>query len=74
MLDRWKSSSEIKPNVGCAACGNTMDSFARKEGKDVPIIDAADRVEAGVVELVELDEAGWTIVRPDGMAATGRLR
>jgi uncharacterized protein len=46
------------------ACENTLDSMARTEGKEPPLVDNATRVKAGVVTLIELGEKGWTIVRP----------
>lgn len=52
------------PNVSFVACGNTITAMTKKEGKDVPIVSHAETVPAGVVTLIELDEKGWTIVRP----------
>lgn len=52
------------PNVSFEACGNTLDTLARKEGKEPPLVENAERVKAGVVTLIELSEQGWTIVRP----------
>ena len=43
---------------------HTLDTIARNEGKEPPIVDNAERVTAGVVTLIELSEKGWTIVRP----------
>jgi len=64
VLDRLKSFDQSMPNVSFAACQNTIDAMAKKEGQEIPIADNAERVPAGVVELIELDEDGWTIVRP----------
>ena len=52
------------PNVTFAACQNTIDSMAKKEGKEIPVVAMADHVPAGVVELIKLNEEGWTIIRP----------
>lgn len=52
------------PNVTFNACGNTIEGMTRKEGKAPPIVANATVVPAGVVTLIELQEAGWTIVRP----------
>jgi hypothetical protein len=38
--------------------------MARNEGKEPPLVDNAQLVPAGVVTLIELQEKGWTIVRP----------
>jgi len=61
---RLVSFKQGMPNVSFKACQNTIDAMARSENKDIPIVDNADRVPAGVVTLIELAEKGWTIVRP----------
>jgi intracellular sulfur oxidation DsrE/DsrF family protein len=38
--------------------------MSAKEGKDIPIFEFAEVVPAGVVTIMELDEAGYTVVRP----------
>jgi hypothetical protein len=64
VLTRLKSFKEGMPNVAFIACQNTLDSMARHEGKKPPLVDNAELVPAGVVTLIELQEKGWTIVRP----------
>lgn len=64
VLDRLSSFGSSMPNVTFAACGNTIDAMTKKEGKATPIVSVAERVPAGVVDLMTLDENGWTIVRP----------
>lgn len=64
VLERLKSFKQGMPNVAFKACQNTLDTIARHDGKEPPIVDNAERVTAGVVRLIELQEKGWTIVRP----------
>lgn len=64
VLTRLKSFKQGMPNVTFEACENTLDSLTRKEGKEPPLVENANRVPAGVVTLIELGEKGWTIVRP----------
>ena len=64
VLERLKSFKQGMPNVSFKACQNTLDTIKRRDGKEPPIVDNADRVTAGVVTLIELDRQGWTIVRP----------
>ncbi|WP_172330444.1 hypothetical protein [Mangrovicoccus sp. HB161399] len=64
VLERLKAFEQSMPNVAFIACQNTIDTLERIEGAEIPILPMAGRVEAGVVELITLDEAGWTIVRP----------
>ena len=47
-----------------AACQNTMEGMAKREGHAIPIIPEATVVASGVVELVELQEQGWSYIRP----------
>lgn len=51
-------------NVAFAACGNTMRKMTQKEGKKIPIMSEAKNVPSGVVRLIELQEKGWSYVRP----------
>ncbi len=64
VLTRLKSFKQGMPNVAFKACENTLESMTRKEGKEPPLVENAERVKAGVVTLIELGEQGWTIVRP----------
>lgn len=64
VLERLKGFGQSMPNVAFVACQNTLDALERAEGRPVPVVSMAERVEAGVVELITLDEAGWTVVRP----------
>ncbi|MGI8525600.1 MAG: hypothetical protein ACR2K5_05380 [Pseudolabrys sp.] len=64
VLTRLKSFKQSMPNVSFMACDNTLHSMARAEGKEPPLVESAQHVEAGVVTLIELGEKGWTIVRP----------
>lgn len=47
-----------------AACHNTMVGMEKKEGHPISIISEAKIVPAGVVRLSELQEQGWTYIRP----------
>lgn len=52
------------PNLSFAACGNTHRAMSEKAGKDVPLLSEAKVVPSGVVRLVELQEAGYSYIRP----------
>lgn len=47
-----------------SACNNTKQNMEKTEGKTVPIISDATLVPSGVVRLMELQEEGWSYVRP----------
>ena len=67
VLERLKSVTESLPNLTLEVCGNTLEGMAHRENKkvsDIPLFAGSKVVTAGVVELIELSEKGYTIVRP----------
>ncbi len=64
VLKRITGFSNSMTNVKFHACGNTKAAMERKSGKDVPILEFAEVVPAGVVTIMELSEQGYTVVRP----------
>jgi len=61
---RLKSMSESMPNLTFAACANTRRAMQKQEGKEIPLVSQAKVVPSGVVRLVELQERGWSYIRP----------
>jgi len=47
-----------------SACENTRKGMEKKEGHAIPILPEATPVPSGVVRLMELQEQGWSYVRP----------
>lgn len=64
VLERLNSFGQSMPNVSFAACGNTITGMTKREGAAPPISAHAEVVPAGVIELISLNEAGWTVIRP----------
>ncbi len=67
VLERLKATSKSLPNLRFEACNNTLENMAKKEGRkpsEIPLVEGARIVPAGIVELLELSEQGWTIIRP----------
>jgi uncharacterized protein len=64
--DRLKRVKELAfpGNVQFSACNNTKQGMEKSEGKEVPILSEATLVPSGVVRLMELQEKGWSYVRP----------
>jgi hypothetical protein len=64
--DRLKhlSSGTFPSTVKFSACGNTQKGMEKREGHAIPIVPEAAVVPAGVVRLTELQEQGWTYIRP----------
>ena len=62
--DRIKAITEKTPSISFKACGNTQDNMHKAEHKEIPLISQATLVKSGVVRVMELQEEGWTYVRP----------
>jgi intracellular sulfur oxidation DsrE/DsrF family protein len=64
--DRIKRLKELAfpGKIQFSACNNTKQNMEKTEGKAVPIIADATLVPSGVVRLMELQEQGWSYVRP----------
>jgi intracellular sulfur oxidation DsrE/DsrF family protein len=61
---RIKSMSETMPQLAFSACGNTRENMTRAEAREISLIPEAKVVKAGVVRLMELQERGWSYLRP----------
>ncbi len=47
-----------------SACNNTRQGMEKAEGHAIPLLPEASLVPSGVVHLMELQEQGWSYVRP----------
>lgn len=61
---RIKAISESTPSISFKACGNTREHMGKAESKEIPLIVEATVVKSGVVRVMELQEKGWTYVKP----------
>ncbi|MBR1280051.1 DsrE family protein [Bradyrhizobium sp. AUGA SZCCT0283] len=52
------------PEVSFKACGNTQERMRKAENKDIAIVPQAEVVKSGVVRVMELQEKGWSYVKP----------
>jgi uncharacterized protein len=50
--------------VQFSACANTRQGMEKKEGHPVELVSEAVSVPSGVVRLMELQEKGWSYLRP----------
>lgn len=64
--DRIKQLKDVSfpSDIKFAACNNTKQGMEKREGHKIEIIPQAHIVPSGVVELMELQEQGWSYVRP----------
>jgi intracellular sulfur oxidation DsrE/DsrF family protein len=64
--DRLKRLKEMAfPNkIQFSACNNTKQGMEKAEGHAISVIPDATIVPSGVVQLMELQEQGWSYIRP----------
>jgi uncharacterized protein len=64
--DRIKQLKDVSfpSNITFSACNNTKRGMEKREGHPITIIPQAQLVPAGVVRIMELEEQGWSYVRP----------
>jgi len=61
---RIKAIKESTPAISFKACGNTQENMHKVENKEIPLIPEATVVKSGVVHVMELQEQGWSYVKP----------
>lgn len=61
---RIKAIAASTPAIAFKACGNTQSNMGKAESKEIALIPEASVVKSGVVRVMELQEKGWTYVRP----------
>ncbi|WP_323785117.1 DsrE family protein [Thalassovita sp.] len=64
VADRISTMALENDHLKFSACGNTLRKMSEKAGKDVPLMSEASVVPSGVVRLIELQEQGFSYVRP----------
>jgi intracellular sulfur oxidation DsrE/DsrF family protein len=64
--DRIKqiSDASFPSSIKFIACGNTKEGMEKREGKAISVVSEATVVPSGAVRLIELQEAGWSYLKP----------
>lgn len=64
--DRIKQivDASFPSTIKFSACNNTKEGMEKREGKAISIISQAGIVPSGAVRLIELQEQGWSYLRP----------
>ncbi len=62
-IEKLKASS-IGGDIRLSACHNTQMAMEKREGHPIAIIPEAMVVPSGVVRLTQLQEQGWSYIRP----------
>lgn len=52
------------PAISFKACGNTQENMSKAENKEIALVSEAKVVKSGVVRVMELQERGWSYVKP----------
>jgi intracellular sulfur oxidation DsrE/DsrF family protein len=50
--------------ITLSGCGNTLSTQSKQEGKELSLLPEAHLVPTGIGRIVQLQEQGWTYVRP----------
>lgn len=51
-------------NVTFTGCGNTLSTQSKQESKEISLLTNVRLTPSGIARVVELEEQGWTYVRP----------
>ena len=62
--DRIESARKAIPNLVLSMCGNAKAAAEDREGYLITPLPGVDVVASGVVRVMELQEQGWTYIRP----------
>jgi intracellular sulfur oxidation DsrE/DsrF family protein len=62
--DRVAAMALEDPDLQFSACSNTHAKMSKKAGKQLALLPEAKMVPSGVVRLVELQEQGYSYIRP----------
>jgi intracellular sulfur oxidation DsrE/DsrF family protein len=64
--DRIKQivDASFPSSVKFIVCGNTKEGMEKREGKAISVVPEATVVPSGAVRLIELQEAGWSYLKP----------
>jgi uncharacterized protein len=55
--------SRLQP-VTFSGCGNTLSTQSKQEGREISLLPEVHFVPTGIARIVQLQEQGWTYIRP----------
>jgi uncharacterized protein len=58
------ADASFPAKIAFSACNNTLQGMEKHEGHAIAIVPQATIVPAGVVRLMQLEEQGWSYIRP----------
>lgn len=64
VADRISVMALENPNLTFSACGNTLAGMTKKAGHPIELVSEANVTPSGVVRLMELQQDGYSYLRP----------
>jgi uncharacterized protein len=58
------AEASFPAKIAFSACNNTLQAMEKHEGHAITIVPQAKLVPAGIVRLTQLEEEGWSYIRP----------
>jgi intracellular sulfur oxidation DsrE/DsrF family protein len=62
--DRIEEIKKAIPGIVLSMCGNAKAAAEKREGHEITPLAGVGVVPAGIVRVAELEEQGWTYIRP----------
>ncbi len=62
--ERLAAISDRIKGVSFSGCGNTLTNQSKQEDKAISLVPEAHVVPTGIARIVQLEEQGWTYIRP----------
>ena len=62
--DRVAALANRPQRVTFSGCTNTLNTQSKQEGKEISLVPEARLVPTGIGRIVQLQEQGWTYIRP----------
>jgi intracellular sulfur oxidation DsrE/DsrF family protein len=64
VLDRLAVMEVEMPTVSFVACKRTLDGVAKREGREIELLDFVEMTDSGVAYMAELQMDGWAYLKP----------
>ena len=62
--DRLAALAGRPQAITFSGCGNTLNTQSKNEGKELTLLPGTHLVPTGIGRIVQLQEQGWTYIRP----------
>jgi intracellular sulfur oxidation DsrE/DsrF family protein len=62
--NRLSALADTMKHVTFSGCANTLAAQSKQEEKEISLVSQARLVPTGIARIMELEEQGWTYVRP----------